>query len=208
MFNIPAPNLCFAQNSFAVSHAVNFPWLKQTLDFENSRKLFSGHLGHTPGCGWRDKFYCGAIKIQNGLPPVYENLFGTPQHLWRPIGRSVWPDSNRCVSVPFVSCSCTSPHFSNAKIHSSLCLQDNNADRAFDGAFLSGYSVSVRCNFAIAQKTVLPDSAYRCGPDFDNYSAFFPFRPHTLKYRFAPGRKNRQANSPSCAACPARNSAA
>ena len=142
------------------------------------------------------------------MPPVYENLFGTPQHLWRPIGRSVWPDSNRCVSVPFVSCSCTSPHCSNAKIHSSLCLQDNNADRAFDGAFLSGYSVSVRCNFAIAQKTVLPDSAYRCGPDFDNYSAFFPFRPHTLKYRFAPGRKNRQANSPSCAACPARNSAA
>ena len=43
MFNIPAPNLCFAQNSLAVSHAVNFPWLKQTLDFENSRKLFSGH---------------------------------------------------------------------------------------------------------------------------------------------------------------------
>ena len=49
MFNIPAPNLCFAQNSLAVSHAVNFPWLKQTLDFENSRKLFSGHLGHSPG---------------------------------------------------------------------------------------------------------------------------------------------------------------
>ena len=45
-------------------------------------------------------------------------------------------------------------------------------------------------------------------PDFDNYSALFPFRPHTLKYRFAPARKNRQANSPSCAACPARNSAA
>ena len=104
------------------------------------------------------------------MPPVYENLFGTPQHLWRPISRSVWPDSNRCVSVPFVSCSCTSPHFSNAKIHSSLCLQDNNADRTFDGAFLSGYSVSVRCNFAIAQKTVLPDPPYRCGPDFDNYS--------------------------------------
>lgn len=142
------------------------------------------------------------------MPPVYENLFGTPQHLWRPIGRSVWPDSNRCVSVPFVSCSCTSPHFSNAKIHSSLCLQDNNADRTFDGTFLSGYSVSVRCNFAIAQKTVLPDPPYRCGPGFGNCSAFFPFRPHTLKYRFAPGRKNRQANSPSCTACPARNSAA
>ena len=142
------------------------------------------------------------------MPPVYENLFGTPQHLWRPIGRSVWPDSNRRASVRFASRSCTFPHFSNAKIHSSLCLQDNNADRAFDGAFLPGYSVSVRCNFAIAQKTVLPDSAYRCGPGFGNCSAFFPFRPHTLKYRFAPGRKNRQANSPSCAACPARNSAA
>ncbi|WP_302387170.1 hypothetical protein [Ruthenibacterium lactatiformans] len=69
MFNIPAPNLCFAQNSLAVSHAVNFPWLKQTLDFENSRKLFSGHLGHTPGCGWRDKFYCGAIKNSEWVAP-------------------------------------------------------------------------------------------------------------------------------------------
>lgn len=83
MFNIPAPNLCFAQNSFAVSHAVNFPWLKQTLDFENSRKLFSGHLGHTPGCGWRDKFYCGAIKkFRMGCPrfmriySVLPNIFG------------------------------------------------------------------------------------------------------------------------------------
>ncbi|WP_302947689.1 hypothetical protein, partial [Ruthenibacterium lactatiformans] len=59
----------FAQNSLAVSHAVNFPWLKQTLDFENSRKLFSGHLGHSPGCGWRDKFYCGAIKNSEWVAP-------------------------------------------------------------------------------------------------------------------------------------------
>jgi len=69
MFNIPAPNLCFAQNSLAVSHAVSFPWLKQTPDFENSRKLFSGHLGHSPGCGWRDKFYCGAIKNSEWVAP-------------------------------------------------------------------------------------------------------------------------------------------
>ena len=82
MFNIPAPNLCFAQNSLAVSHAVNFPWLKQTLDFENSRKLFSGHLGHSPGCGWRDKFYCGAIKNSEWVAPgLWESIRYSPTSL-------------------------------------------------------------------------------------------------------------------------------
>lgn len=57
----------------------------------------------------------------------------------------------------FPSCPAAAlPLIFKRKIHSSLCLQDNNADRAFDGAFLSGYSVSVRCNFAIAQKQSYP----------------------------------------------------